>query len=135
MATAKSDKLIYSAVGRRKSSIARVFLTPGKGDVLVNGKKVDAYFPHKVIVIDALAPFKVTNTEGKYDVKANIIGGGYCGQGGALRLGIARALLKANGENRSALRTAGYLTVDSRVVERKKYGFKKARKSGQFSKR
>jgi len=135
MAVAKTEKLIYSAVGRRKSSVARVFLTPGKGEIIVNGVKVDEYFPHKVIVIDALSPFKVTNTEGKYDVVANIVGGGYSGQGGALRLGIARALLKANSQNRPALRTAGFLTVDSRVVERKKYGYKKARKSGQFSKR
>lgn len=135
MATIKTDKLIYSAVGRRKSSVARVYITPGQGNVIVNGKKVDEYFPHKVLVLDATAPFKVTGTEGKYDVKANIVGGGYSGQAGALRLGIARSLLKANGENRVALRTHGYLTVDSRVVERKKYGLKKARKAPQFSKR
>ncbi len=135
MATIKTDKLIYSAVGRRKSSVARVYITPGQGNIIVNGKKIDEYFPHKVLVLDATGPFKVTNTEGKYDVKANIVGGGYSGQAGALRLGIARSLLKANAENRPALRAHGYLTVDSRVVERKKYGLKKARKAPQFSKR
>jgi len=131
----KSDKLIYAGVGRRKSSIARVFLTPGKGEILVNGKKIDEYFPHNVIVLDATTPLKLTSTDAKYDVKANIIGGGYSGQGGALRLGIARALVKANEEFKKPLKDAGLLTVDSRVVERKKYGYRKARKSGQFSKR
>ena len=135
MATIKTDKLIYSAVGRRKSSVARVYITPGQGNIIVNGKKIDEYFPHKVLVLDATSPFKVTNTEGKYDVKANIVGGGYSGQAGALRLGIARSLLKANAENRPILRAHGYLTVDSRVVERKKNGLKKARKAPQFSKR
>lgn len=131
----KSDKLIYAGVGRRKSSIARVFLTPGNGEILVNGKKIDEYFPHNVIVLDATTPLKLTSTDAKYDVKANIIGGGYSGQGGALRLGIARALVKANEEFKKPLKDAGLLTVDSRVVERKKYGYRKARKSGQFSKR
>ncbi|MFA6624902.1 MAG: 30S ribosomal protein S9 [Bacilli bacterium] len=131
----KSDKLIYAAIGRRKSSVARVFLTPGKGDIIVNGKKIDEYFPHKTLVLDATQPLKVTNTEGKYDIKANIVGGGYSGQAGALRLGIARSLLKANSENRPLLKAQGLLTVDARVVERKKYGLRKARKSPQFSKR
>lgn len=135
MATIKTDKLIYSAVGRRKSSVARVYITPGQGNVIVNGKKIDEYFPHKVLILDAMGPFRVTGTEGKYDVKANIVGGGYSGQAGALRLGLARSLLKANEENRSLLRAHGYLTVDSRVVERKKYGLRKARKAPQFSKR
>ncbi len=135
MATNKTDKLIYAAIGRRKSSVARVFLTPGQGDIIVNGRKIDAYFPHKTLVLDATAPFRATTTEGKYDVKANIVGGGYSGQAGALRLGIARALLKANSDFRASLRLSGYLTVDSRVVERKKYGLRKARKAPQFSKR
>jgi small subunit ribosomal protein S9 len=135
MANTKTDKLIYAAVGRRKSSVARVFVTPGKGEIVVNGHKVDEYFPHKTLVLDVKQPLKVTSTEDKYDVKANIIGGGYSGQAGALRLGIARSLVKANPDFRAALRAAELLTVDSRVVERKKYGFKKARKSGQFSKR
>ena len=131
----KSDKLIYAGVGRRKSSIARVFLTPGKGEIVVNGKKIGEYFPHDVIVIDATSPLKLTSTDAKYDIKANIVGGGYSGQGGALRLGIARALVKANEEFKKPLKDAGLLTVDSRIVERKKYGYRKARKSGQFSKR
>jgi small subunit ribosomal protein S9 len=130
-----SEKLIYSAVGRRKSSVARVFVTPGKGEILVNGRKIDEYFPHDTLVLDVNQPFAATGTEGKYDVKANIIGGGYSGQAGALRLGIARCLVKASEDNRAALRAKGLLTVDSRVVERKKYGYRKARKSGQFSKR
>lgn len=131
----KTEKLIYASVGRRKASVARVFVTPGKGEILVNGRKIDEYFPHKTLVLDATQPLKVTSTEDKYDVKANIVGGGYSGQAGALRLGIARSLVKANPEYRASLRANGLLTVDARVVERKKYGYKKARKSGQFSKR
>ena len=135
MANTKSEKLIYSAVGRRKSSVARVFLTPGKGEIVVNGKKIDEYFPRKVLILDATQPLAVTATEGKYDIKANIVGGGYNGQTGALRLGIARALVKANDANKPLLRAKGLLTVDARVVERKKYGLRKARKDKQFSKR
>ncbi len=134
MAT-KTEKLIYAAVGRRKSSVARVFLTPGTGEIIVNGRKIDEYFPHKVLVLDATQPFAATSTENKYNVVANIVGGGYSGQAGALRLGIARSLLKANADNRPFLRARGLLTVDSRVVERKKYGLRKARKAPQFSKR
>ena len=135
MANTKSEKLIYSAVGRRKSSVARVFLTPGKGEIVVNGKKIDEYFPHKVLIRDAMQPLAAISAEGKYDIKANIVGGGYNGQTGALRLGIARALVKANDANKPVLRAKGLLTVDARVVERKKYGLRKARKDKQFSKR
>ena len=135
MANTKSEKLIYSAVGRRKSSVARVFLTPGKGEIVVNGKKIDEYFPHKVLVLDAMQPLAAISAEGKYDIKTNIVGGGYNGQTGALRLGIARALVKANDANKPVLRAKGLLTVDARVVERKKYGLRKARKDKQFSKR
>lgn len=131
----KTEKLIYSAVGRRKSSVARVFLTPGTGAIVVNGKVADEYFPHKTLILDINQPFGATSTEGKYDVKANIVGGGYSGQAGALRLGIARALVKANDANKPLLRAKGLLTVDARVVERKKYGLRKARKDKQFSKR
>ena len=134
MAT-KSEKLIYSAVGRRKSSVARVFLTPGTGIITVNGKDAKEYFPHDVLLLDINQSFTSTNTEGKYDVKANIVGGGYSGQAGALRLAIARALVKANDANKPLLRAKGLLTVDARVVERKKYGLRKARKDKQFSKR
>ena len=135
MANTKSEKLIYSAVGRRKSSVARVFLTPGKGEIVVNGKKIDEYFPHKVLILDAMQPLAAISAEGKYDIKANIVGGGYNGQTGALRLGIARALVKANDANKPVLRAKGLLTVDARVVERKKYGLRKARKDKQVSKR
>ena len=135
MANTKSEELIYSAVGRRKSSVARVFLTPGKGEIVVNGKKIDEYFPHKVLILDAMQPLAAISAEGKYDIKANIVGGGYNGQTGALRLGIARALVKANDANKPVLRAKGLLTVDARVVERKKYGLRKARKDKQFSKR
>lgn len=135
MANTKSEKLIYSAVGRRKSSVARVFLTPGKGEIVVNGKKIDEYFPHKVLILDAMQPLAAISAEGKYDIKANIVGGGYNGQTGALRLGIARALVKANDANKPVLRAKGLLTVDARVVERKKYGLRKARKDKQYSKR
>ena len=135
MANTKSEKLIYSAVGRRKSSVARVFLTPGKGEIVVNGKEIDEYFPHKVLILDAMQPLAAISAEGKYDIKANIVGGGYNGQTGALRLGIARALVKANDANKPVLRAKGLLTVDARVVERKKYGLRKARKDKQFSKR
>ena len=135
MANTKSEKLIYSAVGRRKSSVARVFLTPGKGEIVVNGKKIDEYFPHKVLILDAMQPLAAISAEGKYDIKANIVGGGYNGQTGALRLGIARALVKANDANKPVLRAKGLLTVNARVVERKKYGLRKARKDKQFSKR
>lgn len=135
MAIAKTEKLIYAAVGRRKSSVARVFLTPGKGEVIVNGRKINEYFPHDTLIRDARQPFAVTGTSEKYDVKANIIGGGYSGQAGALRLGIARALVKANDTYKPLLRAKGLITVDSRVVERKKYGLRKARKDKQFSKR
>ncbi len=132
---AKSEKLIYAAVGRRKASVCRVFVTPGTGAIVVNGKNADEYFPHKVLILDINQPFTATSTEGKYDVKANIVGGGYSGQAGALRLAIARALVKANDANKPLLRAKGLLTVDARVVERKKYGLRKARKDKQFSKR
>lgn len=135
MATVKNDKLIYQGVGRRKSSVARVFVTPGSGEITVNGKKIDEYFPHKTLVLDAKQPLSVTQLDGKYDIKANIVGGGFSGQAGALRLGIARALVKADENNKPVLRAHGLLTVDSRVVERKKYGLRKARKDKQFSKR
>ena len=128
-------KTQYQATGRRKSSVARVFLTPGTGAIVVNGKVADEYFPHKTLILDVNQPFGATGTEGKYDVKANIVGGGYSGQTGALRLGIARALVKANDANKPLLRQKGLLTVDARVVERKKYGLRKARKDKQFSKR
>ena len=135
MATVKNDKLIYQGVGRRKSSVARVFVTPGTGLIVVNGKPIDEYFPHKTLVIDAKQPLSVTETEGKYDVKVNVIGGGMAGQAGAIRHGISRALLEADQDYRPVLKKAGFLTRDPRMKERKKYGLKAARRAPQFSKR
>ena len=124
----------YWGTGRRKEAVARVRLIPGTGKVTVNGREAVEYFGRKQLVENALAPFKVTDTVEHFDVFANINGGGITGQAGALRLGIARALLEA-GDYRDDLKKAGYLTRDARAVERKKYGLKKARKRPQFSKR
>ena len=125
---------VYRGTGRRKEAVARVRLVPGTGKVTVNGRDATEYFGRQQLVDNALAPFKVTDTVGHFDVLAKCDGGGITGQSGALRLGIARALLEA-GEYRPELKRAGFLTRDSRAVERKKYGLKKARKRPQFSKR
>ena len=130
---AKSD-LQYYGTGRRKSSVARVYLTSGKGKVTVNGRDVNEYMPYETLVTDIRQPLVVTETEGKYDVCAKVKGGGFTGQAGAIRLGIARALLEA-GCDRSTLKAAGLITRDSRRKERKKYGLKAARRAPQFSKR
>ena len=129
-----TDTVMYWGTGRRKEAVARVRLVPGTGKVTVNGKDAVAYFGRQQLVDDAVMPFKVTDTAERFDVYANIDGGGVTGQAGALRLGIARALLEA-GDYRDDLKKAGYLTRDARAVERKKYGLKKARKRPQFSKR
>lgn len=129
-----NNEAIYYGTGRRKDAIARVRLVPGSGKVTVNGRDAKEYFGRDALVEAAIAPFKVTDTLGHFDVIARLNGGGISGQSGALRLGIARALLEA-GEYRTELKRAGYLTRDSRMVERKKYGLKKARKRPQFSKR
>ena len=123
----------FYGTGRRKSSIARVYVKPGKGSVTINGLDVKAYFPHDTLVIDLKQPLTVLGVDGKYDVNAEVYGGGYTGQAGAVRLGIARALLEA-GEDRKALKVAGLLTRNPRAKERKKYGLK-ARRAPQFSKR
>ncbi|MBP3894716.1 MAG: 30S ribosomal protein S9 [Atopobiaceae bacterium] len=125
---------VYMGTGRRKEAVARVRLIPGTGKVVVNGRDAADYFGRQQLVDNATAPFRVTDTEGRFDVLANCQGGGINGQSGALRLGIARALLDA-GDYRGDLKKAGFLTRDSRAVERKKYGLKKARKRPQFSKR
>jgi len=122
-------------VGRRKTSVARVHLTPGSGQITVNKHKLDEYFPIESLRVDVLKPFVVTETLGKYNVTANVEGGGSSGQAGAICLGIARALTSTGEEVRSILRKKGLLTRDPRMVERKKYGQKKARKRFQFSKR
>lgn len=127
-------KKAYYGTGRRKSSIAKVYLTEGTGKIVVNDKDVNEYLPHATLVLDLKQPLTILGVEGKYDVSATVLGGGFSGQTGALRLGIARALLEA-GEDRSALKAAGMLTRNARSKERKKYGLKKARRAPQFSKR
>ena len=126
----------YPGTGRRKSSIARVRLIPGKGEFLINGKSLDEYFGMEILRREVRRPFDVTDTEGKFDVVATVRGGGFTGQAGALRHGISRALVVVDEEaNRPLLKAAGFLTRDPRMKERKKYGLKKARKASQFSKR
>ena len=129
-----AGEAIYYGTGRRKNAVARVRIMPGTGKVTVNGKDALAFFGRQALVNYATAPFKVTDTVGSFDVVARCNGGGVSGQAGALRHGISRALLDA-GDYRAELKKAGYLTRDSRMVERKKYGLKKARKRPQFSKR
>ena len=128
------NSVVYQGTGRRKNAVARVRLVPGTGKVVVNGREAIQYFGRQQLVDNALAPLRLTETAERFDVLANLDGGGINGQSGALRLGIARALLDA-GEYREDLKKAGFLTRDARAVERKKYGLKKARKRPQFSKR
>ena len=123
------------AIGRRKFASARVRMKPGAGQIVVNGRAIEEYLAREVLVMMATQPFEVTACVGKYDVRAKCEGGGVAGQAGALRLGIARALLKIDENFRVALRKAGLLTRDARTVERKKYGQPGARKRFQFSKR
>ncbi len=129
------EKAVYIGTGRRKTAVARVRIMPGDGTYTVNGKPADAFFGRDAHVAYVEAPFKVTETMGRFDVVATIKGGGVTGQAGALRLGIARALLQAGEDYRPELKKAGLLRRDPRMVERKKYGLKKARKRPQFSKR
>ena len=129
-------KMQYYGTGRRKSSVARVRLVPGKGNVTVNGKSLDDYLALEIVKREVRRPFEVAGCEGQFDVIATVTGGGYTGQAGALRHGIARALCEVDAEAyRPALKAAGFLTRDPRMKERKKYGLKKARKASQFSKR
>jgi len=125
----------FYGTGRRKTSVARVFLKPGQGAIEVNGMPVDEYFGREVLSMIIRQPFEVTETVGRYDVKATLAGGGKAGQAGALRHGVARALCDANINYRPALKKAGFLTRDPRMVERKKYGQRGARARFQFSKR
>ena len=126
----------YTATGRRKNSIARVRLTPnGKGNFVINKKNIEEYFNLGVYRLVANQPFEVTDTMGKYDVVVNVNGGGLSGQAGAIRHGIARALVKADESLKAEIKKSGFLTRDARVKERKKYGLKKARKAPQFRKR
>lgn len=130
-----NDKVQFYGTGRRKSSVARVRLVPGNGQIVVNGKDSKDYFCKKTLEMIVRQPLVLTETEGRFDVLVNAHGGGSTGQAGAVRLGIARALLKADPEFRPALKKAGFLTRDPRMKERKKYGLKGARRAPQFSKR
>lgn len=123
------------AIGRRKTSVARVALSPGSGKITVNRRPLETFFALETLRADVVKPFEVTQTLGKYDAKVKVEGGGSTGQAGAIRMGIARALVRLSDDHRPQLRTAGLLTRDPRMVERKKYGQKKARKRFQFSKR
>ncbi len=125
----------FYGTGRRKSSVARVFLKPGKGEIVINRKGIDDYFGAETLKMIVRQPFTVTETEGQYDVMVTVHGGGFTGQAGAIRHGIARALLKADEGMRPSLKKAGFLTRDPRMKERKKYGLKAARRAPQFSKR
>jgi small subunit ribosomal protein S9 len=124
-----------NTLGRRKTAVARVILTEGSGEVIVNGRDGKEYFPLLTQQFKVVQPFKLTETEGKYDVVARVNGGGITGQVEALRLGIARALVEIDAENKPKLKAEGLMTRDPRAVERKKFGQKKARKRFQFSKR
>ena len=128
-------KMQYCGTGRRKSSVARVRLIPGKGSITINKKDLADYFGMEILKSEVRRPLGLVSAEGKFDVVATVHGGGFTGQAGALRHGISRALCEADPENRGALKAAGFLTRDPRMTERKKYGLKKARKASQFSKR
>ncbi|WP_427340490.1 30S ribosomal protein S9 [Caloranaerobacter sp. DY30410] len=128
-------KVQYYGTGRRKTSVARVRLVPGEGNIIINKRSIDDYFDYETLKVIVKEPLVITNTLGKYDVIVRVNGGGFTGQAGAIRHGIARALLKADAELRPILKKAGMLTRDPRMKERKKYGLKKARRAPQFSKR
>jgi small subunit ribosomal protein S9 len=130
-----AEKVTYNATGKRKESVARVILTPGSGKITVNKRDFNEYFKRDAQKTMIIEPLKLTGTDSIYDVEADIRGGGTSGQAGALRHGISKALLDVNDEYRSVLKKEGFLTRDSRIKERKKYGLKKARKRPQFSKR
>ncbi len=135
MSKTKSEKITLQATGRRKSSIARIILVSGKGNITVNQKPLEEYFGTETLKVIVKQPLVLTNTLDKYDVICKVTGGGFTGQAGALRHGISRALNEANSEYRPILKQNGLLTRDPRMKERKKYGLKKARKAPQFSKR
>ncbi len=125
----------YHGTGRRKKSIARVYLTPGKGNIVINKRDIDEYFGLETLKVIVRQPLAATDTVDKFDILVNVKGGGYTGQAGAIRHGIARALLTVDADYRPTLKKAGYLTRDPRMKERKKYGLKAARRAPQFSKR
>jgi small subunit ribosomal protein S9 len=129
------EQVQYYGTGRRKNAVARVRLVPGGGQIMINNKDIDQYFGLEVLKLIVRQPLKLTETADRFNVIAKVEGGGTSGQAGAIRHGIARALLKAEGNYRPSLKRAGFLTRDPRMTERKKYGLKKARKAPQFSKR
>ena len=129
------NKKVITASGRRKSSVAQVKMVPGTGKITVNGKDVNEYMPFPTLVMDLKQPLVATNNEKTFDITVTVKGGGFSGQTGAIRLGITRALMLANQENRPTLKANGMVTRDARIKERKKYGLKKARRAPQFSKR
>ena len=132
----QSKKLYHYGTGRRKKSVARVRLyTTGTGAITINGRDIEEYFGLDTMKLIVRQPFAVTDTLGKFDVEVTVVGGGFTGQAGAIRHGLARALVKANEEYKAALKKAGFLTRDPRMKERKKYGLKAARRAPQFSKR
>ena len=135
MTARKKVAVSYRGLGRRKSSTARVIVKPGTGTIVVNGKDVNEYMPFATLVMDLKQPLTLTSTQDQFDVSVNVVGGGFTGQAGAIRLGIARALLQASPDYRPVLKKAGMLTRDARAKERKKYGLKAARRAPQFSKR
>lgn len=126
---------VFSAVGRRKTAVARVRLVSGNGDIIVNNKPLDVFFPRESLKMDLKRPLELTKNAGKFNVHANVAGGGMSGQAGAVRHGISRALLEVSDANRDVLKKAGLLTRDPRMKERKKYGQRGARARFQFSKR
>jgi small subunit ribosomal protein S9 len=128
-------EMVISATGRRKTSVARVFLRLGKGRIQINSRSLEDYFGRETARMIVLQPFDVTQTKGNYDIDVNVQGGGTSGQAGAIRHGITRALMDANPDFRTPLKKAGFVTRDPRAVERKKYGRHKARKRPQYSKR
>ena len=125
----------YYGTGRRKSSVARVYLIPGTGKITINKRDIDNYFGLETLKLIIRQPLELTGTTAKFDIKVNVFGGGYTGQAGAIRHGISRALLEVDADMRPALKKAGFLTRDPRMKERKKYGLKGARRAPQFSKR
>jgi len=135
MAKAAKTAAKYYGTGRRKSSVARVYLVPGKGDITINKRSIDEYFGLETLKVIVRQPLVATETADKYDVIVTVKGGGFTGQAGAVRHGIARALLTVDGDFRPVLKKAGFLTRDPRMKERKKYGLKAARRAPQFSKR
>lgn len=135
MARKKTTNVCYVATGRRKTSVARCFMTPGNGNIVVNGKALNDYLPLDTLIMEVNSPLVLTGTTEQFDIKLTVCGGGMTGQAGAMRHAITRALMEASADYRPALKAAGFVTRDPRKKERKKYGLKAARRAPQFSKR